>query len=519
MYYFSSLVSALLFIHSFPFKVSGYMALISLVPLFISLSIYQPKTKIAASGALFGFFLSLYLSIPLYQSLTLTEGKSLVLPALLIFLTLIAPNMVFYSLFGLFFRWNSKTYSKSSVLIPGSLWILIDYLKETLPFPLPWGFAGYTQVFTPFIQVADIAGVHGVTFIIITINALIAQIILDSIKLTRNEFTDPGKEDHIRSGMISSNTNTMYNSMTLIIVIASALLYGIPRKENVKQTMSNGHVLSYLMIQGNSESIDRWNESTSMSRYQTYARLTEKEIKNADLVIWPETVLNSSDKINFEIMTGVSALLNDGSYFITGAIRRDNNGNTFNSIFVFNKRSLQFIYDKRILFPYSERPFFGKTAGRFFNSPEKFHEGKSPGVYKIVETTAGFSICFEAIYPSKIRKDKNSGAAVQINVANDSWFGDSSVPYLQEYSVITRAVENRTAFLRCANSGISLAVSPAGDVISEIPLNTQNISLGFIPVSPITTIYSKTGNIIIIIAVMLILLRIFMIEFKENKIS
>jgi apolipoprotein N-acyltransferase len=75
-------------------------------------------------------------------------------------------------------------------------------------------------------------------------------------------------------------------------------------------------------VQGNSESLERWNESTSSLRYQTYIQLTNKKINETDFTVWPETVLNSSDKINFEIMSGISTKLRDSGFFITGGIRR-----------------------------------------------------------------------------------------------------------------------------------------------------------------------------------------------------
>jgi len=288
------------------------------------------------------------------------------------------------------------------------------------------------------------------------------------------------------------------------------------RKTIIKNSFNNSEKIKYLIVQGNSESIERWNEASSAARYQTYIQLTDKKINTADFTVWPETVLNSSDKINFEIMSGISAKLHDSGFFITGGIRRENNGNTYNSIFVMKRNNLEYIYDKKILFPYSERPFLGATAGEFFNSPNKFTEGKSRSIFKAGNILTGYSICFESIYPSLIRKQARSGSGLLINVANDSWFGNSSVPHLQQYAVIARAIENRVSIIRSANSGISFAVSPAGEIISEIPINTRDIAYGILPVTKERSLYTKTGDWFIIITILIILFTLVKNESKEQ---
>lgn len=520
MHFIYTLLSSVIFIASFPFNLSGYLAFISLVPWFVSLSLTPEIKKIAASGALFGIIISLYFSLPLYQSISISSPDYTIRPILIILFTLIAPNSIIYCAFSLLMRWIYDKPQHYHIFLPASLWILSDYLKEQSSFMIPWGFAGYTQVFSPFIQFAEITGIHGISFLIIMSNSIIAEIIL--IFLNDHFFdnkTEKVKHRYVlttKLTLIINNKSFFIHLILLCVLFTTFLLYGNVRKKFIINSFENSEQIKYLIVQGNSESLERWDESTSSVRYQTYIQLTNKKINEADFIVWPETVLNSSDKINFEIMSGISAKLHDSGFFITGGIRRDTNGNTYNSLFIMSRNNLEYIYDKKILFPYSERPFFGTTAGSFLNSPEKFTEGKSRDICKTGNILTGYSICFESIYPSVIRKQAHSGSSLLINVANDSWFGNSSVPHLQQYAVIARAVENRISIIRSANSGISFAVSPAGEIITEIPFNTRDISYSILPVTKERSFYTKSGNWFIIISILIILFTLAKIDIKQH---
>ncbi|HOP30211.1 MAG TPA: apolipoprotein N-acyltransferase [Spirochaetota bacterium] len=521
MFLLYPLLTALLFIASFPFNISAYIAFISFVPWFTSIALQTEIKKTAASGALFGLLISIYFSKPLYHSIMTGSPDNPLLPVFLIICTVILPNVIIYCIYAISLRWINTKHTYQRALFPASAWIIIDYFKELSSFMLPWGFAGYTQVYTPFIQIADITGIYGITFLIILINTTITEliIIIRQHVLLNNVSKIEADASALKSKLrkLLFLKSFSYNIILLLIIIISVFTYGIFKKNNVIASFHNYEKVKYLIIQGNTESIDRWNESTSASRYQSYIQLTEKKISDSDFTVWPETVLNSSDKTNFEIMSGISANLNDSGFFISGGIRRDNDDNTYNSIFVMKKQKLEYIYDKKILFPYSERSFFGTSGGAFLNSPAKFSRGDTKSVYKTGKILTGFSICFESIYPSVIRKQSRSGAALLVNVANDSWFGNSSVPYLQKYAVISRAIENRISIIRSSNSGISFAVTPAGEAVSIIPLNTRNTAYGSLPVIAKRSFYSKTGDWIIIVAILFLLITIVTREIDKQK--
>jgi len=515
MFLFYPALSAILYIASFPFNFSGYVAFIALVPHFFLITSQSDIIKISASGTVFGLIISIYFSTPLYHSILINSRENTFSALPIIILTILIPNSIIFSILSLLIRNTYKISQYYRVFIPASIWILSDYLKEQSSVMLPWGLPGYTQVFTPFIQLADITGIHGISFIVILINSIIAEII-STIFYKSSAGYSAERNNFLFSTLIHQNRYKI--SLILILILSiSATAYSHIRKKNIIESFNNAESIKYLIVQGNTESIDRWDESSSVARYQSYIQLTEKKIKEADFIVWPETVLNSSDKKNYEIMSAISSNINDTAFFITGAIRRDKKENIFNSIFILKNSGLEYIYDKNKLFPYSERPFFGYSAEAFFNSPAKFTEGNSYSIFRTGKILSGFSICFESIYPDIIRKQARSGANLLINVANDSWFGDSSVPHLQQYAVITRAIENRISIIRSSNSGISFGVSPSGDLKSVIPLNTKDISFNNLPIVSAGSFYTKNGNWIIIISIIIILSSIIYTEIRQIK--
>ena len=288
MYLLYPLLSSILYILAFPLNTSGYIAFIAMVPLFTLISRQKELKKATAAGAIFGLIISLYFSNPLYYSMTINPDSFFLIPAILIFFTAIIPNIIIYSLFAAIFHWISKSSALFNIVLPASLWILIDYLKELSSFILPWGLTGYTQVFTPFIQLADITGIHGVSFLIILINTMIAEIITITELETNLAQNSNRYERMLRFLKYPINNRNykklIYNSLLILIIISGVFTYGILKKNSVLNKSAASEKITYLMVQGNSESVERWNEASSTARYQTYIQLTKQGINDADFM-------------------------------------------------------------------------------------------------------------------------------------------------------------------------------------------------------------------------------------------
>ncbi len=353
-------------------------------------------------------------------------------------------------------------------------------MREIFDFFIPWYFIGYSQVRTPFIQIADITGIYGVSFFIVFFNYSVTLF-----------FT---QKKH----------RTILKFLPLTALTSIVLLYSIISIKDQRPEISPNPTIEITGIQGNTGSLDRWNESRSYINYSKYLELTEKNYNGSGILIWPETVLNSSDKVNYDIIHKVNSIYNSDTIFITGGTRKDSRGN-FNSVFISKDGSLAYIYDKMILFPYSERKFAGLSHGGVLGSVDTFISGKKSGIFKSEKVSPAISICFESLYPSYIRKSVKEGADILINVANDSWFGNTYEPYMHFNSTIVRAIENRRSMIRVTNSGISALITPLGKITSSLALDKEGAVKGALTKRKDLTLYTRYGDIIIIIAVLIIL--------------
>ena len=72
-------------------------------------------------------------------------------------------------------------------------------------------------------------------------------------------------------------------------------------------------------------------------------------------------------------------------------------------------------------------------------------------------------ICYEIIFPELAARMTANNAGLLVNITNDAWFGRSSAPYQHFSMAVFRAVENRRALIRAANTGISGFIDPAAE--------------------------------------------------------
>ena len=122
-------------------------------------------------------------------------------------------------------------------------------------------------------------------------------------------------------------------------------------------------------------------------------------------------------------------------------------------------------------------------------------------------------ICYEIIYSGKIFTNNNFDYIV--NISEDGWFGKSIGPEQHLTHSIFRAIESGKYVLRSANNGTTAIINPLGVIEQKIDINKSGY-IDLIESRKIeTTLFSKFGNKIF---GLIILLYIFLI-FSFNKLK
>ena len=87
-----------------------------------------------------------------------------------------------------------------------------------------------------------------------------------------------------------------------------------------------------------------------------------------------------------------------------------------------------------------------------------------------------------------------------VNATNEAWFGDSAAPYQFLSMNVFRAVENRRAIARAANTGISAFIDPYGRIIGRVQEDGKDVGVAGsltvdLPLVSTLTPYTRYGDL------------------------
>ncbi|MDP2928810.1 MAG: apolipoprotein N-acyltransferase [Candidatus Omnitrophota bacterium] len=406
---------------------------------------------------------------------------------------------------------RNDEFFKRLFLIPAT-WVALEWIRGHALTGFGWALLGYSQSYNlPMIQIADIFGAYGVSFLIVIFNAAI----FFAIKNFRNK-----KEFLIPVVMT-----------TVLVVIA--LGYGVFRLNNV----FTGEKLKVAVAQGNIPQNQKWDERFVGMILERYGMLTKSCVQDKpDLIIWPETSVPGFIEDQNILLEWVKNLaVGADAPILVGAPRYEKtDGGEFyyNSAFLFLKDgSSARHYDKIHLVPFGEyvplqnlfffvQRFARRPIGDFVGGKEftvlKFPLERSVREedynWKLVKKIGlGCLICFEDIFPDLARGFVKNNAGFLVNITNDAWFGRSSAAYQHAQASVFRAVENRVNVIRAANTGLSCFIDQKGRIISKVSKDGKDLFVdGFktqeIILSRIRTIYTAYGDIFAYICLFLTIL-------------
>jgi len=476
-----SLLSGVLLILSFPNFDLEFLAWFALIPLF-----YSIEGKGLFHAFIFGFltgFVS-FLGILYWIIVAVhTYGNVPLILSGLILLLLVMYLSLFIGLFTFLNRFCQTAPGLRTILLAPFIWVSLEYLRSFLLTGFPWANIGYSQYLNlPFIQMADITGVYGPSFVIVLVNAALFWALQ---QWPKKAF--PFKEVAVT-----------------VLILLGFLIYGYGKIRGMDREMSQSPSMKIGLVQGNIDQSIKWDESFQKETLKIYERLSLKVSEGKpDLIIWPETATpfffqeaKEYQPVILDISGKTDAFLLFGSpsYKIEkGKVSH------YNSAYLASPaRELIGKYDKIHLVPFGEYVplsnllFFIGSLGEGIGN---FKSGKEIFNFSLPQGKFGALICFEIIFPDLCRRFVKRGADFLVTITNDAWFGRTSAPYQHLSMASFRAIENRVFIARAANTGISAFIDPKGKIVEQGGIFTEEAINGTIRLSKERTFYTLYGDV------------------------
>jgi apolipoprotein N-acyltransferase len=492
-----AVLSGLLLTASFPPTYLSRIAWFAFIPLFKSLEGLSKKQAFT-SGFVFG--LAHNLTLVYWVVFVMGHYGNLPMTTSLGILALFATYLALYpALFSVAFAALSVRFCSFGV---AGLWVLLEFVRTNVLTGFPWCLVGYSQYRDlPVIQIADLVGVYGVSFLILLTNALLYRLLFQRpLRAVRMEF-----------------------AVTLMLV-ALTFAYGFHR---LSETPHPSLSLKVTIVQGNIDQSIKWNPAYQAETIRVYRSLSLSSKPFApELVVWPETAVpiffQDEEELALEIRQTARQL---AAYFIFGSPAYGRYGD---SIHYLNRAYLLSpegevidAYDKVHLVPFGEYvplkrylPF----VRRLVVSAGDFKPGEKVAPLPLSKAGAGVLICYESIFPEPARTMTRNGADLLVNLTNDAWYGMTSAPYQHFSMAVFRAVENRRPLARAANTGFSAFIDARGEItqttelFSEAVIN-QELALE----QPRLTVYARFGDWFIPVLLIVTLIHGSSVLYYENK--
>ncbi|MFH0763690.1 MAG: apolipoprotein N-acyltransferase [Candidatus Omnitrophota bacterium] len=510
-------LSASLLVLSFPNFNYEFLAWFALVPLFFAIDGQKPLKSFALSylcGAL--FFLG-----TIYWLIHVT------LPGMIAVVLYLALYFGFFGVAAVFSLRKPKTENLKPndyyalIFIP-SAWVTLELIRSRFLTGFGWNLLAHSQAYTlPVIQIADITGAYGVSFLIVMVNT--------GIFLTIKNFR-------------KKIYPLAYLAAAVFIVYISAA-YGTYRLKNV----FTGERLKVAVIQGNIPQAKKWDANFREGILLKYEKLTKEAAREKiDLVIWPETSVPGFLEAERDLFERIRNLAREiKTPLLVGAPREGIRPVEayYNSAYLFGDDGrLVDRYDKIHLVPFGEyvpakdifsfvenfapSPIGDFTAGGNY-TVFRFLIERNTGNYKLkwkLVKKVKFSalICFEDIFPDLAREFVKRGAGFLVNITNDAWFGRSSAAYQHAQSSVFRAVENRVNVVRAANTGLSCFIDQKGAIAAAAgspgkEIFTDGYRVHELILTKTRTFYTVYGDIFACLCVIITALRFLIPQYKGKK--
>ncbi len=288
-----------------------------------------------------------------------------------------------------------------------------------------------------------------------------------------------------------------------MVVIGAPIVLSVRMYNNYTEPQEK---LQAAVIQPNIDAYQKFTVMNPWAQTQNILNLASKAPRCTKLYVAPETaIVRSIDHNAIQRNPDVVAIqcflrgLNTDAKFIIGASTHNSqNQQHYNSALIIDTAEVRMYHKRKLVVAVEFTPLWLQKIigmvdlGGFVGSLTK---GEGAEVYEIDETSVGAAICYESIYPETFREWSAMGAGVMAIITNDGWWGDTHGYHHHLNYARLRAIENRKAIARSANTGISALINPRGDVVDSLGWDIRGIITGEVSINNNRTFFSVWGDV------------------------
>ena len=413
---------------------------------------------------------------------------------------------------------------------------LINRIGNTTPVPIQWSaplamvaiefaiprlfpaYMGNSQFpFPPMMQIVDLFGIGAVTFLIYRVNA--------TLYLWLRAVTE-------------GRTRPMKATYATLIMVVGTLAYGGIRIFEYDHRVAEAQTLRVGLVEGDIGIFERETREKKINHLLIQQKLSAELVEQgAELIVWPESAYRRKliPRDAERLPPSPTPLVDDYEADVrqhTARSHRDAPQRGFTTPLIFGGGSYE---------PRPEPRFEGDVDWQAYNSAWLLdRDGNShgrydkvyllmfgeyiplteyfPWIYELIPAAGdleagdrievfeadlwdkgpiriGVMICYEGILAGFTRGLADRRPHFITNLTNDAWFGKTAELYLHFALTIPRAIENRVAFVRVTNTGVSAFVDPVGRIVKTTRPDDAETLMWDVPLLQSATVYQITGDV------------------------
>jgi len=346
-------------------------------------------------------------------------------------------------------------------------WVILEIFATEgfLSLPLNLGLGQYRNII--LIQIADIFGIYGISFLVMLINISLFYLLIQI------------KENKQKINWLPL--------LPPLIIISCTFIYG---GMELNQAEKKDNIKSFALIQGNlnfEELVLRYKSRKfhKISEDRYFRMIQEAAKQNPDYIIVPESGLMGYFLNIPNLNRKYKQLAIDVGTNLIFQGKEKSEGKLYSTMFMVSNNGSVIGISRKY------KPIH--LAEIDFSHNKSFAPIKTNNIY------IGVQICFDICFPSISRKLVQNKATVLVVSSNDGRFGYSPFSILHHSFLAFRAIENRRSILSANNSGISSSINSKGEIKQESQINTETILYAKVSTQSGQTLFNKSGFINIFI--------------------